>query len=149
MVADGRELERPVNYALLRIKPDADAPTDPRTRPYYVRAKQARRLVWSPPDVFYDQAVPGITCANPLIDRGGQLRGVLTVDFDLRRPPDGKVEIGNTIRDLQHRLENGVEIAEHADEFGCRLRADARQSREGFDEARDGLDQGRHVVGEA
>jgi hypothetical protein len=37
MVVDGRELEQPVNYALLRIKPDADAPpVDPTKRPYVV-----------------------------------------------------------------------------------------------------------------
>ena len=36
-VLDGRELERPVNYALLRIKPAADFPqTDPTKRPFVV-----------------------------------------------------------------------------------------------------------------
>ncbi|WP_233272634.1 DUF3141 domain-containing protein [Paraburkholderia acidisoli] len=36
VIADGRELEDPCNYALLRIKPDAGAATDPRMRPFVV-----------------------------------------------------------------------------------------------------------------
>jgi hypothetical protein len=36
MVIDGRELQRPVNYALLQITPDPGAPTDPQKRPYVV-----------------------------------------------------------------------------------------------------------------
>jgi serine phosphatase RsbU (regulator of sigma subunit) len=60
-----------------------DGRYDPRTRPYYTRARDARRLVWLPPYVFYDQAVPGISCANPVIAPSGELVGVLTVDFDL------------------------------------------------------------------
>jgi hypothetical protein len=36
MVLDGRKLERPVNYALVRIKPDAGETTDPRKRPFVI-----------------------------------------------------------------------------------------------------------------
>ncbi|MEM5325831.1 DUF3141 domain-containing protein [Paraburkholderia sp. JHI2823] len=36
VIVDGRELEDPCNYALLRIKPAEDAPTDPRMRPFVV-----------------------------------------------------------------------------------------------------------------
>ena len=37
MVIDGRELPRPANYALVRIKPEADhPPTDPNKRPFVV-----------------------------------------------------------------------------------------------------------------
>ncbi|WP_322031868.1 DUF3141 domain-containing protein [Paraburkholderia sp. J76] len=36
VIVDGRELADPCNYALLRIKPDEDAPTDPRMRPFVV-----------------------------------------------------------------------------------------------------------------
>ncbi|WP_374346910.1 DUF3141 domain-containing protein [Chitinimonas sp.] len=36
MVMDGRELERPANYALVRIIPPADSPTDPKKRPFVV-----------------------------------------------------------------------------------------------------------------
>jgi tellurite resistance protein len=36
MVMDGRQLERPVNYALVRIKPEAGAMTDPKKRPFVI-----------------------------------------------------------------------------------------------------------------
>src|SRR5262249_28452019 len=38
--------------------------------------------------VFYWQWVPGITCAVPVADAGGKLRGVLTADFDLNALSD-------------------------------------------------------------
>ncbi|MCI0704565.1 MAG: SpoIIE family protein phosphatase [Planctomycetia bacterium] len=56
---------------------------DPRERPFYKGAKQADRLVWLPPYVFFWQWVPGITCGTPVKDASGKLRGVLTADFDL------------------------------------------------------------------
>jgi sigma-B regulation protein RsbU (phosphoserine phosphatase) len=66
------------------FRKEADSGYDPRRRPFYQRAKAAGRLVWVPPYIFYEQSVPGITCANPLYDpSSGALRGVLTVDFDL------------------------------------------------------------------
>jgi tellurite resistance protein len=36
MVVDGRQLERPVNYALVRIKPAAGETTDPKKRPFVI-----------------------------------------------------------------------------------------------------------------
>jgi pimeloyl-ACP methyl ester carboxylesterase len=36
MVLDGRQLERPVNYALVRIKPEAGETTDPKKRPFVI-----------------------------------------------------------------------------------------------------------------
>jgi Protein of unknown function (DUF3141) len=36
MVVDGRQLERPVNYALVRIKPEAGATIDPKKRPFVI-----------------------------------------------------------------------------------------------------------------
>src|SRR5436305_469634 len=37
--------------------PEYDSAYDPRVRPYYTKAKAARRLVWLPPYVFYDQGI--------------------------------------------------------------------------------------------
>ncbi len=56
---------------------------DPRDRPFYVKAKRERRLVWLPPYVFFNQGIPGVSCAAPVADAAGHLRGVLSVDFDL------------------------------------------------------------------
>lgn len=65
------------------VKEEADSGYDPRTRPFYVKAKRENRLVWLPPYVFFNQGVPGISCATPVKDGAGRLRGVLSVDFDL------------------------------------------------------------------
>jgi hypothetical protein len=60
-----------------------DTHYDPRTRPFYTMAASAKRRVWTSPYVFFDAAVPGITCAQPNLAPDGQLLGVFTVDFDL------------------------------------------------------------------
>jgi sigma-B regulation protein RsbU (phosphoserine phosphatase) len=65
------------------FRTDPDSGYDPRARPYYSKAKREGRLVWLPPYVFYDSGVPGISCAIPVKDSSGRLRGVLSVDFDL------------------------------------------------------------------
>ncbi len=70
------------------FKTDDDSGYDPRTRPFYVRAKALGRLVWLPPYVFYNQGVPGISCAAPVKDGTGAVRGVLSVDFDLNALSD-------------------------------------------------------------
>jgi sigma-B regulation protein RsbU (phosphoserine phosphatase) len=70
------------------LKIDDESKYDPRKRPFYIGAKQAERLVWLPPYVFYWQWVPGITCAAPVKDASGKFRGVLTADFDLNALSD-------------------------------------------------------------
>ena len=67
---------------------DDDSGYDPRTRPFYVRAKEANDIVWMPPYVFYDQGVLGVSCAGPVHDREGKLQGVVSVDFDLNALSD-------------------------------------------------------------
>jgi sigma-B regulation protein RsbU (phosphoserine phosphatase) len=66
-----------------RARSDDDSGYDPRTRPWYLKARQEGRLVWLPPYVFYNQGVPGVSCAAPVRDGAGRLRGVFSVDFDL------------------------------------------------------------------
>lgn len=65
------------------IRHEADTGYDPRTRPFYTLAKQAGHRVWTRPYVFFEQGVPGITCARPHNGPDGRLAGVLTIDFDL------------------------------------------------------------------
>ena len=82
-IVDGKSVldERTVDGAPIRT--EADSGYDPRTRPFYVRATAAKALVWTDPYVFFDEAVPGITCAEPVYGSDGALRGVVSVDFDL------------------------------------------------------------------
>ena len=56
---------------------------DPRDEEFYKAGKQAGKLVWIGPVIFYDEGLPGITCANPRLSKDGKLLGVLTVDFNL------------------------------------------------------------------
>ncbi len=64
---------------------ELDTGYDPRTRPFYTLAKARGRRVFTDPYMFYDQALPGITCAQPRYDAAGTLLGVITVDFDLNK----------------------------------------------------------------
>src|SRR5262249_46041405 len=84
------------------LKTDDDSGYDPRKRPFYLGAKQAGRLVWLPPYVFYWQWGPGIPCAVPVKDASGNLRGVLTADFDL-----------NALSDFV----SGLSVSEHSTVF--------------------------------
>jgi serine phosphatase RsbU (regulator of sigma subunit) len=74
--------------SLKLLQTDNDTGYDPRTRPFYIKPKQAGRLTWLPPYVFFWQWVPGITCAVPVQGAAGKLRGVLTADFDLNALSD-------------------------------------------------------------
>jgi phosphoserine phosphatase RsbU/P len=65
------------------LRRDADSGYDPRTRPFYVRAVASRDVAWLPPYVFYDQGIPGISCAMAVRGPDDHLRGVVSVDFDL------------------------------------------------------------------
>jgi class 3 adenylate cyclase len=56
----------------------------PTERPYFRLAAGARDLVWTEPYAFYSSGGLGITCAMPVLDQAGHLRGVFTVDFSLR-----------------------------------------------------------------
>ncbi len=56
---------------------------DPRFDAFYKRVEQTRRRTWIGPYVFFDEGVPGITCASPNLRRDGSLAGVFTIDFNL------------------------------------------------------------------
>jgi phosphoserine phosphatase RsbU/P len=62
---------------------DDDSGYDPRTRPFYLKAKDSHKLVWLPPYVFYNQGIPGVSCAAAVRDAQTKLRGVMSIDFDL------------------------------------------------------------------
>jgi sigma-B regulation protein RsbU (phosphoserine phosphatase) len=65
---------------------DPDTGYDPRKRPFYLEAMKHKGLVWSPPYIFYEQGIPGISCAVPVFRQtsaGEELIGVFSVDYDL------------------------------------------------------------------
>ena len=56
---------------------------DPRTRPHWLAATQARARVWMPPRTFFTSHATGLTVAEPIYETDGTLRAVTTVDFDV------------------------------------------------------------------
>jgi len=76
----------------------------PTERPYF-RAVVARRgPVWTEPYEFYAGGGLGITCAAPVLDAGGQVRGVFTIDFSLDR-------LASAFRDLKVSARGRVFVA--------------------------------------
>ncbi|NJK76017.1 MAG: PAS domain S-box protein [Microcoleus sp. SU_5_6] len=59
------------------------APYDPRTRPWYLAAKQSKLPTWSPIYVFTASPVLGITPVAPIYSENGSLEGVLAIDLTL------------------------------------------------------------------
>jgi len=57
----------------------------PTERPYYQKAEARRAPVWTEPYEFYAGGGLGITCAAPVLDVLGGVKGVFTVDFSLDR----------------------------------------------------------------
>jgi serine/threonine protein kinase len=67
---------------------------DPRERPHYKLAVQAKKRVWMPPRVFSTSGKTGITVSEPIYGVDDQLVAVITIDFDveslstfIRKPP--------------------------------------------------------------
>jgi adenylate cyclase len=57
----------------------------PSQRPFFRAAAERRDLTWTDPYEFYASGGPGLTCAMPLLDGNGAVRGVFTVDFSVAR----------------------------------------------------------------
>ena len=57
----------------------------PHERPYFQAAERRRVLTWTEPYEFYAGGGLGISCAAPVLDAEGRVRGVFTIDFSLDR----------------------------------------------------------------
>jgi len=64
------------------VSTDQDTTYDPRVRPWYRAAEQARATIISDPDVFASEAVIGVTVAAPFY-ADGKLAGVAAADITL------------------------------------------------------------------
>lgn len=58
-------------------------PYDPRVRPWYIGAKEGRRLFWTDVYIFFSDGQPGITASVPRYDDNGVFTGALSVDIGL------------------------------------------------------------------
>ena len=84
---EGGGTGRGTNYLVARgfLQKLFDEPSsyDPRKRDFYQAAVAANQRVWTRPYPFYKTYETGITCAEPVFSEGGNLRAVVTVDFDV------------------------------------------------------------------
>jgi HD-GYP domain-containing protein (c-di-GMP phosphodiesterase class II) len=69
------------DHAVIGTRMDPDSDYDPRERPWYREALQARGIFFTSPYVFSSSRLPGITCAVTLQDGGG----VFGVDMTLEQ----------------------------------------------------------------
>jgi class 3 adenylate cyclase len=86
------------------VRRSTDHKYRPTERPYFRAAEARRTVVWTEPYEFYAGGGLGITCAAPLLDDTGQVRGVFTVDFSLDR-------LAGTLEDLEVSPRGRVFIA--------------------------------------
>ncbi len=86
------------------VRRSTDHKYRPAERPYFRAAEARRTVVWTEPYEFYAGGGLGITCAAPLFDAGGRVRGVFTVDFSLDR-------LAGTLEDLEVSPRGRVFIA--------------------------------------
>ncbi|GAB6905024.1 putative ABC-type amino acid transport, signal transduction system, domain protein [Desulfosarcina cetonica] len=61
-------------------RPDLDPDYDPRTRPWYIRARREPKAFFTQPYVFSSTGLPGITCAQRLAAGGGVFGADITLD---------------------------------------------------------------------
>lgn len=95
---------------------DPDDRYDPRTRPWYIRARDQLTTIWTDPYIFFTSQRPGITLASPVMDGPESVRGIVGVDIEIDDISDflARLRIGATGRAMIiHR--NGDVIA-HPDQ---------------------------------
>ena len=97
--ADGRTTKlkwRDQNLAIIHEEFDLEDSYDPRIRPWYKKAFEQKRIVWTDPYIFFTSQNPGITVAGPTYDEYGNLAGIVGVDLEIDELSTfiGKLKIG-------------------------------------------------------
>ena len=59
---------------------DLDLDYDPRKRPWYIRAQEEETAFYTDPYIFSSTQIPGITCTERLVDKGGVFGADITLD---------------------------------------------------------------------
>ncbi|EAQ02324.1 two-component hybrid sensor and regulator [Pseudooceanicola batsensis HTCC2597] len=85
---------------------------DPRSRPWYIRARAELTTIWTDPYIFFSSQQPGITLASPVMDGPDAVRGIVGVDIEISEISEflARLRIGSTGRALIIH-ENGDVIA--------------------------------------
>ncbi len=67
---------------------------DPRVRPWYTKARDARTTVWTEPYIDANTGLLATTCASPLYDEQGQFIGVVAFDLLLETIQQDLLNVG-------------------------------------------------------
>ncbi len=62
---------------------DTEDTYDPRERPWYKKAFESKKLIWTDPYIFFTSQKPGITAASPVFLKSGKIMGVVGVDIEI------------------------------------------------------------------
>jgi len=83
---DGKQTTR-TNYGMKDGQPEKLGAIvddyDPRTRPHYQVAVEAKKRVWMPPRVMSSSGKTALTVSQPVYSEDGELSAVLTIDFEV------------------------------------------------------------------
>ena len=71
------------NLDIISKELDPEDRFDPRVRPWYKKALDHGKIVWSDPYIFFTSQKPGITIAGPTYDESGNLKGIVGVDIEI------------------------------------------------------------------
>ncbi|MEX1351422.1 MAG: PAS domain S-box protein [Desulfobacterales bacterium] len=74
---------RDKNLNILSKEVDPKDRFDPRGRPWYKKALEHKKIVWTDPYIFFTSQKPGITIAGPTYDESGALQGIVGVDIEI------------------------------------------------------------------
>ena len=74
---------RDQNLNILHKQLDPEDRFDPRSRPWYKKALEHQKIVWTDPYIFFTSQKPGITIAGPTYDESGVLKGIVGVDIEI------------------------------------------------------------------
>lgn len=106
------------SFLTIERRMDPEDNYDPRTRPWYQKAREELTTIWTDPYIFFSSQQPGITLASPVLDGDVGIRGVVGVDIEISEISDflAQQRIGKTGRALIIN-ENGDVIAHPNKEF--------------------------------
>lgn len=74
---------RDANFNLVEKLESPEDPYDPRTRPWFTKVMEQKRVCWTDPYIFYTAQKPGVTIAGPSFNNDGTLRGIVGVDVEI------------------------------------------------------------------
>ncbi|WP_136635102.1 ATP-binding protein [Pseudooceanicola onchidii] len=75
-------------FNMIDRKVDPEDPYDPRTRPWYIRAREQLTTIWTDPYIFFSSQRPGITLASPVLEGPDAVRGIVGVDIEISEISD-------------------------------------------------------------